>query len=60
MIWDFYGTGRDRDVDFIEREEYTENNGFFVPILINEILGTRKRVECRIFEYGIYTKFQKE
>ena len=43
-----------------KEESIIENNGVFVPILINAILRTRKRVECRIFEYGIYTKFQKE
>lgn len=37
-----------------------KNNGLFVPILINEILRTRKRVECKIFECGVYTQFQEE
>ena len=43
-----------------KEDSIIENNGVFVPILINEILGTRKRVECRIFEGGVYTQFQEE
>ena len=57
----FYRGGvRDGEVELVRREEYTENNGVFIPILINEILGTRKKAKRKIFEYGIYTKFQKE
>ena len=43
-----------------KEESIIENNGVFVPSLINEILGTRKRVKCGIFECGLYIQFQEE
>ena len=39
-----YGTGR---LNLSEERSILKNNGLFVPILINEILGARKRVNAK-------------